>query len=68
MHILYTHNCKKGSMHTSVLTEALGGGSHTAVMPAAFMAAALLESTLYHAGSFRCEHSQLKPCNVNQST
>ena len=48
--------------HTSVLTEALGGGSQTAVMPASFISCALLASTLYHAGSLRCEHSQLKPC------
>lgn len=50
--------------HTSVLTEALGGGSHTAVMPASFISWALLASTVYHAGSLRCEHSQLKPCII----
>lgn len=51
-----------GRSHTSVLTDALGGGSHTAVKPAAFISAALLASMPYQAGSLRCEHSQLKPC------
>ena len=50
-----------------MLTEALGGGSHTAVMPASFISWALLASTLYHAGSLRCEHSQLKPCRAEHS-
>ena len=49
-------------LHTSRLTDALGGGSQTAVMPAAFISGALLANTLYHAGSLRCAHSQLKPC------
>ena len=60
--------CHRGTLlqdrlHTSKLTEALGGGSQTAVMPAAFISGALLARTLYHAGSLRCAHSQLNPCS-----
>ncbi len=44
------------------MTEALGGGSHTAVIPAAAISAARPARTAYQGGSGRCAHSQLKPC------
>ncbi len=46
---------------TSNVTEAQGGGSHTAVMPAAPISAARPASTAYQGGCGRCAHSQLKP-------
>jgi hypothetical protein len=52
----------RSGARASELTETLGGGSQTAVMPAARISRARLPSTAYHAGCCRCAHSQLKPC------
>ena len=53
---------------TSSVTEAQGGGSHTAVMPAAPISAARPASTAYQGGCGRCAHSQLNPCASQAQT
>ena len=46
----------------SAVTDAQGGGSQIAVMPAAPISAARPATTAYQGGCGRCTHSQLKPC------